>query len=236
MATREGIQKWCEATVARVPHAGYCTGPNRFGTSCYDCSGFTYQAYKSQGLTIPADSSLVAKWGRTNNQVHTVQMAKLSDLVVHDKFGDVYASSGPRGHIGIFVRLSGSRVITYESAGSGQGVGVYSRPSSFWNVSVQHPIFAGGAPGPLPEPVPVPILEDLDMPIIVRGGVSPDVFITDGMTKRWLENDTVVHGWTDPKPNIVTQGDNNGPVRIAQQAIDQVPYQKGTRKPDGTVA
>jgi len=128
----------------------------RFGPICFDCSGFTYMAYKSQGLTIPADSASVAKWGRTNGQVHSVAQAKLSDLLIHDKYGDPYNSTGPRGHIGIFIRLDGDRVITYESASSHEGVGVYSRTyqktpgdGGFWLISVQHPAFAS-----IPQPAP----------------------------------------------------------------------------------
>lgn len=210
--SRESIQSWAEATANRIPHPFYCTGPHRFGPGCYDCSGFTYMAYQSDGKIIPADSSLVARWGRDNGQVHAVTAAKLSDLLVHDRFGDPYNSTGPRGHIGLFVRLAGDRVVTYESASSGKGVGVYSRPISFWSISVQHPAFAGTAPAPPPPP---PIQGDREVFRVIKGDKFEDRWLTNWLEKRHIgahpgfdqaakdERDAIIHaGVTDGAPEV----------------------------------
>lgn len=140
MATVAAILDWCAAQGARVPKPSYCTGPSRFGPSCYDCSGFTYMAYKSQGLTIPADSASVARWGRANGLVFPYSQARPGDLLVHDAYGDPYNSTGPRGHIGI---QAPARGMTWESAGGKKGVGCYPRSSTFWAIAVRHPAFAG---------------------------------------------------------------------------------------------
>lgn len=221
--SRETIQQWCEGQANRNPTPFYCTGSKRFGTTCYDCSGFTYQAYKADGKTIPADSSLVARWGRDNGQVRPVAQAMLSDLMVHDKYGDPYNSTGPRGHIGIFIRMSGDRVITYESASSKEGVGVYSRPASFWSIAVRHPVYAGVQTPDAPPPPPPPEVDD--MPLLIKGDQQPHVYITDGLTKRWLESQFHVDQWKNPQPSVVKE------ATVAQATCDQLPLAKGSKAP-----
>lgn len=219
--SRESIIRWADGQTARSPKPGYCTGTSRFGPSCYDCSGFTYMAYLSDGKVIPADSSLVARWGRTNGQVHSVAQARLADLLVHDKYGDPYNSSGPRGHIGLFLRASGNRVISYESAGSGQGVGVYSRLASFWAISVQHPSFAGVAPTPSPVPEPVPEKKKGEMFRVIQGDKSDTLWLTNWGGKRRISSPDEVNA-------IIKAGvtDGAGIVHWPQAWVDQIPVDK----------
>lgn len=218
--SREQIIQWAEGQCARVPKPGYCTGPRRFGPSCYDCSGFTFMAYRAAGLMIPADSSLVARWGREEGTVVALNKCKLATLVIHDKYGDPYNSTGPRGHIGLFVRASGDRVITYESAGSGRGVGVYSRPASFWSIGVDHPALIG--------PNPPPVTPEEDMKRIIKGDQFEDRWVTDWITKRHIgtrpgfdaearkERDAIIQAG-------VTQG--AGEVTWPQAWVETIPVQ-----------
>ncbi len=69
----------------------YCnTNPDRFGPNCYDCSGLTYSAWRSGGLTIPAVSG-----GQGSAYPH-VPLDQLQP-------GDLITTSSWGAHVGIWV-------------------------------------------------------------------------------------------------------------------------------------
>jgi cell wall-associated NlpC family hydrolase len=69
----------------------YCnTNPDRFGPNCYDCSGLTYSAWRSAGLTIPAVSG---------GQGSAFPHVPLGDL----QPGDLITTSSWGAHVGIWV-------------------------------------------------------------------------------------------------------------------------------------
>lgn len=213
----ETITNWCDATILRAPHPYYCTGSSRFGPWCYDCSGFTYMAYKADGKTIPADSSLVARWGRANEQVRTTKVARLGDLLVHDKYNDPYNSTGSRGHIGIFIRYDGSRIITYESASSQEGTGVYSRAIDWWAISVRHPVYATS----IAVPPPIKTTKKDEMIRIIKGDKAPEVWVTNWLEKRYVGSPAEI--------NAIIQGgitDGAGQVNWPQAWVDAIPVKK----------
>ena len=69
----------------------YCnTNPDRFGPNCYDCSGLTYSAWRSAGLTIPAVS------GGQGSAFPHVPLGELQP-------GDLITTSSWGAHVGIWV-------------------------------------------------------------------------------------------------------------------------------------
>ncbi len=68
----------------------YCNTSDRFGPSCYDCSGLTYSSWRAGGLTIPTVSGA---------QGSAYPHVNISDL----QPGDLITTSSWSAHVGIWV-------------------------------------------------------------------------------------------------------------------------------------
>lgn len=123
------------------PHIGYGLSNSRFGKTppfpkhC-DCSGFTHSMYEHVGIPIGYDTGDIARKTAREN-FRSRYKALPGDLMMHRQ-GPRY-DGGSDEHVGIFVRYEGNRTRTYESAGSGHGVGYYSRASSWWTDTIRVP-------------------------------------------------------------------------------------------------
>lgn len=113
-----------------------------------DCSGWVwilvcYLARLGYYTGLPSfplgSTSTYSAYGRAHGWLVTNLQA--GDIVIHASGGDPYHSDGPSGHTGMVVSvLPGGRVLTSESAGSGNGVDLYTRPRSFWILAVRLPL------------------------------------------------------------------------------------------------
>lgn len=104
-----------------------------------DCSGFVWTAYGHCGVDFPLSSSAgYAFMAKDRGWIVPLAQAVPGDMVIYDKYGDAFASNGPRGHVGILLDLEGSQWRTAESRGT-YGVGIYPRAASFWVMAVRIP-------------------------------------------------------------------------------------------------
>ena len=108
-----------------------------------DCSGWVYSCFSHAWAPSAAPFPLSSSAGYALLGVHAswvvpLRSAQPGDILIYDKYGDPYASDGPRGHTGILVEKSLTEWRTSESAGS-NGVGFYKRSPSFWIMAIRVP-------------------------------------------------------------------------------------------------
>lgn len=105
-----------------------------------DCSGWVWAAMQHCGIDFPLSSSAGYAFMAKDRGwiVPNLRNALPGDIVIYDRFGDAYASNGPRGHVGILMDMQGPTWLTSESRG-GKGVGLYPRQWNFWVMAVRVP-------------------------------------------------------------------------------------------------
>lgn len=182
----EAIGAACYRIVVTTPHIVYGTQFDRFGTVVppnprhMDCSGATSTAYWAAArIKIGGDTGAIAN--DVGDEADWVHLSNLQsgDLVMR-RSGSVY-NGGPDEHVGIFLYwLSDGRPVTFESAGSKNGVGYYPRARNFWRDGVRYKAVATASPIELP---PVP-LEDDDMNFLIKGDKRDETFLTSNFVVK----------------------------------------------------
>ncbi len=169
------------------PHIIYGTQFDRFAWTVppdpihADCSGACSHVYwDGPRIKIGADTGAIAR---------DVAAGKASWVNMHDvRSGDLVMrrsgreyNGGSDEHVGMLMyRLSDGRPVTFESAGSKNGVGTYPRASNFWRDGVRYHDL--GTPQ---VPVELPVPEDEKMYFLIKGDKRDETFLTDGfVTKR----------------------------------------------------
>lgn len=140
---REELCAFARRVTKIVPHIYYGTGPGRFGMVYMDCSGFCHTVYRHVGIEIGLDTGDIARQvGRGLASFVGLGGLRAGDLVMR-RSGSTY-NGGSDEHVGIFLyyETTGSYagwMVTAESAGSKNGVGIYYRPPGFWRDGVRYP-------------------------------------------------------------------------------------------------
>ncbi len=164
-----------------------------------DCSGHQWGACAHAWKPLPPPFPLSSTAGYAFMGLHRGWIVPLGDalpgdLLIHDKYGNPYASNGPRGHGEILVARNGATWRSAGSAGSKNGVNFYDRSPGFWSMAIRVPGMLDQVDAPAPPPYTaedlanlIRLLEELD----VEHGMAVDVAFdpdnpTTGITlDRW---------------------------------------------------
>lgn len=203
---------------ARVPNPRYST-VNRFGPGQYDCSGYTFVCYRDGArLIIGADTGAIGRDVRAGRArfIHP-RDAQPSDLLMH-RSGRIY-DGGPDEHVGIKLYNEGSSIVSRESAGSQNGVGVYRRSASWWTDGVHY--FALDKGPPL-QPPPMIDPRKKDAVFLLQMGSGPDVYASDWITKRRIQDPDELGAiqWC-----LASYGLPTKPIPVPPAILNRVPNQ-----------
>lgn len=172
---RTGVQ-WGQTQIGKPYDSSWA---NRFGPDAYDCSGFVTRVLEHAGMpsgALPTNSADMARWLRTHEQYRLPRDRARATYGAICVYGGVNGY-GPNGHVGI--SLGDGR--TLEAAGS-RGVAIYGFDRLAWSDYFLAPNVVYGA-DPLPIP---PIREETDEMILIRGNATPEVYVTNGVTKTHI--------------------------------------------------
>jgi hypothetical protein len=202
------------------PYDSSATG--RFGPTGYDCSGFVSQILWHAGMpqgVFPTNSADMTRYlvAHPELRLSRAQARVTPGAIV--LLGGINGY-GPLGHVG----LVASPGRTFESRGR-TGTGNYNIDDIRWDDFMLAPAVEYARP--TPPPLPIPIGDD--MPYLMRGDKTPEVWLVNGNTRLWLDQASygpwklwlVAHqpGATDPKTNsewVVPQAMVDRLVRIGQ--------------------
>lgn len=241
---QEALGAAAHRMVMHQPHIVYGTQFDRFAWTVppdpihADCSGAVSHVYwDGCRIRIGGDTGAIARDVAAGKAMWVnINDVRNGDIVMR-RSGNKY-DGGSDEHMGKFeYRLTDGRPVTFESAGSKNGVGYYPRPTNYWRDGVRYHAtdLAPDLPDE-PDPLPIPIQED-DMFEIIKGANEPHVYMlehtNEGRRRRWLQSKPVVDGYLAPVPSVCVGG---GVINLPQVAVDQYPFLKGTKKPDGTIA
>jgi hypothetical protein len=175
---RTGVQ-WGQTQIGKPYDASWA---NRFGPDAYDCSGFVTRVLEHAGMptgTLPTNSADMARWLRRHEQYRLPRDRARATYGAIIIFGGVNGY-GPAGHVGI--SLGDGRTL---EAASSRGVAIYGFDRLDWSDFFLAP---GVTYGTNPLPIP-PLTKELDEMILIRGNATPEVFVTNGVTKTHITAD-----------------------------------------------
>lgn len=144
---REAALAWEHREMQRNPRPYYCTGPDRFGPRCRDCTGNTSQCWlEAANIHIGRDTAELARDARAGKVARFVPISQAlpGDILIHgprDRYGNVIYNGGGDEHAEMFVLINGDRAESYGSASSQHGQSYNSRLISWWTHCVRYYAF-----------------------------------------------------------------------------------------------
>lgn len=161
------------------------TWANRFGPNAYDCSGLVSQVLWHAGMpqgALPTNSADMARWLLRPENAHYRRTHEQARTTI----GALAIAGGTSGYGGaghVVISLGDGR--TLESTGHiGVNINKFDR-GIIWSDYMIPPQVNMGTPEP---PVPPIQREDDDM-MLIRGNATPEVYITNGVTKTHITAD-----------------------------------------------
>ena len=123
-----------------------------------DCSGWVWfvilmvvtrftKAFAGVPTLALGSTSTYAIWGRMHGYRVPFSAVAPGDMVIRATNGDPENSDGRAGHVGLVLEVYGDTIVTTESSGSGQGVGIYPRKRSFWTPAGPNSVCVVRIPG-----------------------------------------------------------------------------------------